>query len=232
VINIRLDSWFFIDQNFTKLVLKTGCQFKATGLLIHAWILAQKYWVEFNAIPLEHWPKELDILIETGFIEQKDDNFLYLKRSKEQLSWLGQRSKAGKTIKNKTSNAINAIRETKANETKRNRTKSNEIVTGPIESLFGQPETDALLEMVPQSTQKNWLELYSNETAFIKRELIKHIEWCKLNPKKVAISQKGKVRQINYWLEKAFRDYQRNIPKAAPKTNIEALLKERQKYEL
>lgn len=70
----------------------------ALGALVEAWMIAQEYW-KFNdlGIPKKRWIEEelSDELIKCGFTEDNGD-FLYMKGSKEQFSWLRQRMESGR----------------------------------------------------------------------------------------------------------------------------------------
>lgn len=92
---INVDDRIYSDKRWTKLLLKIGDEYKAKGLLLDAWTLAQKNWLKHRGVPRKAWPKELDVLIDVELAEIRNE-VVYVKGSKSQFQWLEQKVKAGK----------------------------------------------------------------------------------------------------------------------------------------
>lgn len=89
----------YTHEGFPALLMSVKNIYLVKGYLVHAWELAQKYWLEHHAVPFERWPEELKPLIETGFarIEERPDGaFVYVAGSRERFAFLDARSEAGK----------------------------------------------------------------------------------------------------------------------------------------
>lgn len=127
---INIEDSLFKDSRWWNLMIKLGCQYKGLGYLTKAWILAQEHWIEYKAIPLKAWPKELDILIEVELAEKTDDGFVYVKGSKKAFGWLEQRVEAGRKggTKKRTKKVENSTQENLQN----NEAKS--ILSNAVES--------------------------------------------------------------------------------------------------
>lgn len=93
---INIEDSLFKDQRWWKLMIKTQCEYKALGLIVKAWILAQEHWLKYKSIPAKTWPKELNILIDVEFASKRENGDVYIKGSKKAFAWLDQRSNAGK----------------------------------------------------------------------------------------------------------------------------------------
>lgn len=76
-----------------------GCRFKAMGVLVFTWDLAQKWFLKspHGTIPEEEWRKANipDVVIITGFVKRLESG-LYVCGSEEQFKWLLQRQAAGR----------------------------------------------------------------------------------------------------------------------------------------
>lgn len=97
---INIEDSIFKDVRFFKLFALCNNDFdKTLGLLVRAWILAQKHYLktDHRLIPLDEWNQETDFqkLIEVKLSEIKPDG-VYVCGSNEQFKWLLQRSDAGK----------------------------------------------------------------------------------------------------------------------------------------
>jgi hypothetical protein len=98
---ICIDDGLYREPKYIKLCLRVGCNYKAMGMLVEAFSLAQKHFlstVNDRLIPFNEWPEDLNILLEFGFVEKKDLGY-YVKGSESQFNWLLQRSNAGKAKK-------------------------------------------------------------------------------------------------------------------------------------
>lgn len=96
---VNFDDSVYKSGNYAKLLLKLGCVYTTKGMLVSAWELAQMYWLEHRAVPIDNWPDELNILIETKFAryEQRAEGaFVYVSGSSEFCAFLEQKSNAGK----------------------------------------------------------------------------------------------------------------------------------------
>jgi len=97
---INIEDSIYTDNDFLKLIVKVGCQYKAMGIWVSGVKLAQKTWIEFESIPQNKWSQDLDPLIECNLAQRKEDGSVYLRGSKEQFAWLNQKSEAGKKSSN------------------------------------------------------------------------------------------------------------------------------------
>lgn len=92
---INIEEKLFTDPRWMDLLTKVGCQYKAKGLLLTAWTIAQKHWLKSKVIPEKAWPKDLDVLIEVELATRRQDGSVYVKGSKKAFLWLEQKSRAG-----------------------------------------------------------------------------------------------------------------------------------------
>lgn len=87
------------DPNFPTLLLKVGDAYRTKGMLLTAWELAQVHWLKYRGIPVEKWPEDLNVLLETKFArtETRDSGvFIYVSGSKEHCKFLEGKSNGGK----------------------------------------------------------------------------------------------------------------------------------------
>ena len=154
------------DPNYGDLLVKVGCQYKTKGLLITAWQLAQKHWLQYKGVPKNKWPAALDVLLEFKFatIETRDsEEFVYVTGSKEHCAFLETKVEAGrkgglsrspsktKTLKQNRSRTEaepkhnRSTTEAKASETEASYSISNSLINSPTENY----EIAALLEQPP-----------------------------------------------------------------------------------
>lgn len=91
------DDWFLSDPRRSQLAKITGCYFKADGMALAAWRLAQRYWkYEKQLIPLEIWDRsELQPLIEAG-LARIEESGVYVCGTRSHHDWLFSRSEAGR----------------------------------------------------------------------------------------------------------------------------------------
>lgn len=102
---INIEDSIYKDDRFINLILKLGNKHTALGMMVSAWTLAQKHYLnETNdrSIPLNEWEQSgLNLVLEVGLAE-KQKNGVYVKGSEEQFKWLHQRAEAGrKSAKNR-----------------------------------------------------------------------------------------------------------------------------------
>lgn len=93
---INIEDSLFRDSRWLDLIIKTGCQHRALGLLARAWILAQEHWLEYGHVPAKAWLKDLNILIDVELAKRLSDGNVYVKGSKTAFGWLEQRVAAGR----------------------------------------------------------------------------------------------------------------------------------------
>lgn len=123
---INIEDSLFKDKRWLKLIIKTGCEHKALGMVTSAWILAQENWLKYGCIPEKAWPKDLEILIEVELATRRENGTVYVKGSAKAFSWLNQKSEAGRKsglTRVKNSNAIK--QQTTATDVERESTESN-----------------------------------------------------------------------------------------------------------
>lgn len=95
----NFDTEVYTHEGFPELLLKVGNIYLVKGYLVHAWEIAQKYWLEFGAVPRSKWPDELNVLIDTGFARfepRPEGDFVYVSGSRERFDFLHARVEAGK----------------------------------------------------------------------------------------------------------------------------------------
>ena len=95
-INIEESIW--IDPRFLKLCVKLGDQFRAVGMVVMAWRLAQEFWCPSKRmIPKRRWADaELpDLLFECGLAELQGDE-VYVRGTAESFSWYFDRIDSGR----------------------------------------------------------------------------------------------------------------------------------------
>jgi hypothetical protein len=97
---INFEDSIFKEKAFEKLMFKLGSKRSAMGALMEGFILAQDYYLclENNRlIPIDVWKREeiADELIEFGYAVVHE-NGIYMRGSKDQFSWLIQKSEAGR----------------------------------------------------------------------------------------------------------------------------------------
>ena len=114
----------FNDPSWTELNILTQNQVLSFGMVTMAWWLAGKYWLKHQAIPAEHWPNQLDPLIQVGIAEKKEDGAVLMKGSVDMFKSLTQRANAGKSFKNR-----------KRNETKRKKVETKIAIIPEITHL-------------------------------------------------------------------------------------------------
>jgi len=93
---VNIEDSLFKDNRYTDLIIKTGCQYKAIGLVTSAWILAQEHWIKHRCVPAKAWRKDLNILIEVELAELLENGDVYVKGSKTAFLWLEQKVEAGR----------------------------------------------------------------------------------------------------------------------------------------
>lgn len=84
----------------------------AMGMVVSAFILAQKHWTKSQDIPFDEWPEQLNILIDVKLSERRQSG-IYVKGSKEAFSWLTQKRVAGSSFSDKKSEQLKKAREAK-----------------------------------------------------------------------------------------------------------------------
>jgi hypothetical protein len=147
---INFETSVYSNPNYATLLLKVGCQYKTKGMLLTAWELAQKYWLEHKAIPVDKWPDDLNILIELKFAssEARDSGmFIYVSGSKEHCSFIEKQSKAGK---------IGGLsRSTKKLKTLRQYAENTEALPKPDRNLINPTEVSYSYSYSNSKEKKN-----------------------------------------------------------------------------
>ncbi len=98
---LNIEDSLFGDERFLDLTLDLGDKDTAAGLMLYAWRLAQKHWLEHKSIPKNAWPDRFNILIKFGLAKQLESGNFYICGSKDQFLWLERQSSAGKASANK-----------------------------------------------------------------------------------------------------------------------------------
>jgi hypothetical protein len=96
---INIENSLFTDKRWTRLVIKLGCEEKAMGALIFAFLTAQKFWFPSRQrIPRKVWEQQglCDEIIKCGLADENADREIYVHGSEEQFEWLFKNSVGGK----------------------------------------------------------------------------------------------------------------------------------------
>lgn len=130
---INLEDSLYRDPRWMNLILKVGCPYRAKGILVTAWAIAQENWLKYRAVPEKAWLKDLDVLLDCEFaaqVEVEGKRMIYVKGSKNQFAWLEQRSKAGKSKSEKKLHSVEKARHNISRE-----------ITGDNDGLNGRSMT-------------------------------------------------------------------------------------------
>lgn len=99
---INIESSIYRDSRFLELIIKVGCRYKAMGMVVTAWELAQSNWIKYKSVPKKKWPLDLNVLIEVGLAdllkseaEPKPDR-IYVRGSRSRMAFLEKMSEMGK----------------------------------------------------------------------------------------------------------------------------------------
>lgn len=94
---INVEDELFADFRFQDLCSTLGDIEKALGKMVRLWIVAQKYWVDNQAlIPFQVFEKgPWEACLNAGLVEKRDTGY-YVCGSEKQFSWLTKASEAGK----------------------------------------------------------------------------------------------------------------------------------------
>lgn len=95
---INVEDSIWSDPRFLKLCVKLGDQFKAVGMMVMAWRLAQEFWCPSKSlIPKKRWlESELpDLLFDCGLAEI-EDGAVYVRGTEENFEWYFERLEAAR----------------------------------------------------------------------------------------------------------------------------------------
>lgn len=126
---VNFETDVYTHEQYPKLLIRIGCEYKTDGLLLSAFKLAQKYWLEHRGIPVDKWPQELQVLVEFKFARTEtrvNGCFIYVLGSEERCKFLDSKSKAGqKGGKSKSPEKLKHLRQnTEAPNQDRNTTET------------------------------------------------------------------------------------------------------------
>ncbi len=123
---INIEDSLYKDDRFINLMLKVGGKWTAIGMVVSAWTLAQRHYLDESndrCIPFNDWERSnLGIIQEVGLAEIREKG-VYVCGSEQQFGWLVQRSEAGKKSaesKNKKSGGQRSSAVVQRNATKAN----------------------------------------------------------------------------------------------------------------
>lgn len=157
---INIEDSLYKEKSFEKLTLKLGSKRMALGALVEAYTLAQEYYLNLETdrlIPLIVWNREEieNNLIECGFAEIVNNDFVKVRGIENQFSWLLQKQEAGKKggRPKKESSENNQIDE--ANETDR------------LTSESGVNPLTLTLSLTPSLTQDKEININSNINSLV-----------------------------------------------------------------
>lgn len=154
---INIEDSLWADQRFIQLCIKTGDMAKAVGAVLLAFKLAQRFWVpdqrNIPSVQFRSTPLASD-LIEVGLAEYFDnEQFVYVKGTKEQFGWLIQRSQAGKAKKPRPlkslDNSLNGIERdlSGSNGIERNETSYSSSYSPSSSSSYSKEEFKSYSEV-------------------------------------------------------------------------------------
>ena len=169
------------QEEYQELLLEVGCQYKTRGLLLVAWELAQKHWLEHKAVPFDKFPEALHVLLRHGFAKEEtreDGRFIYVSGSSEHCKFLekqsangtkGGRSKSPKKLANLRQYAKNPEAKPKPDRSQKNPTEVSTSISVSTSELVPKTSSSgevaappAPSDLVPKG--KNavalWLEAY------------------------------------------------------------------------
>ena len=97
---INIDDSLFKDSRYINLLIKVGDKDKALGIVVSAWMVAQRFFLNEKydrLIPFSAWENQgcSNLLLEFGLAEKREKG-VYVMGSNDQFGWLIQRSEAGK----------------------------------------------------------------------------------------------------------------------------------------
>lgn len=188
---INIDDNIHSDPRFITLIGIHGDYYKAFGLLISAWKMAQKYFKEnkpSGLIPFDAWEDAPFASIIIAKLAEKREDGIYVKGSKDQFAWLIQKSEAGKSGGIKSGEARRSKPEADPSETKREQSK------GEAKRSGSKPPTPTLSPSLSHSidlsiNNKNTGDVLDFKTAQQKSipELMGELEskGIKINPDQV-----------------------------------------------
>ncbi|XGC82018.1 hypothetical protein ACES2L_05910 [Bdellovibrio bacteriovorus] len=142
---INFESRVYRNPMYSKLIIHLACEYKAKGMLVTAWELAQDHWLAHRGVPADKWPSDLQPLIDFKFarIETRDSGqFIYVSGSKEECKFLEAKSAAGK--KGGASKSPNKTKNLKQNQAKpKQRRNSTEASVNISETKGNHTETSS-----------------------------------------------------------------------------------------
>jgi hypothetical protein len=103
---INVEDSFWSDYRFFDFAAAVGCRFKAIGILVCAWKLAQEFWRSDAKkkkpgrllIPADRWASSRfpESLFECGWAERRENGDVYLKGSEDAFKWLEEKAINGR----------------------------------------------------------------------------------------------------------------------------------------
>jgi len=142
-INVEESVWK--DSRYTDLCIMVGCRWKAIGLLVAAWRLAQEYWKPEKSknhegrqpIPADVWARERfpDAIIECGWFERLNDGTIRAHGADDAFGWLLKCSAGGSAPRASIKQKSTGSRLEVDSESTRSRLE--------VDSSENQPEVDS-----------------------------------------------------------------------------------------
>jgi hypothetical protein len=182
---IRFYSRVFQDPRWFKLLESCPDHEKAIGKLVLFWLQGANNWKSGSeVIPNDSISKSIEPVIDAGFGERKEDG-VYVKGSRELLSWMKQRSDAGKhsaqrprdskgrLLPNEHPTKVQRESNEKLTTTQENPTLSSHIILSSyLSSSLEEEESEKkeIQELIPVLAPKpDWLILFDHyRTVFHK----------------------------------------------------------------
>lgn len=96
---INIENKYWSDLRRSTLIAKIGDHFRVDGIMLNVWKLAEHYWIPHRKmIPFPVW-KSIGIpdeIIAVGFAEIIDNEFIYVKGTRENFEWRFNRMSSGR----------------------------------------------------------------------------------------------------------------------------------------
>lgn len=207
---INIEDSLLTSKRFEKLMLKLGSKRAALGVVVEAWIVAQRYWkTSDEGIPKSVWNLEelAQELIDSDLAEDRGD-FIYVRGSKEHFGWLRKCSESGKkgglktqgktpsdpqaTLKGGQASYSSSLSSSSSSSSSRspsfknNKAPSNSSNSSGAIKVLKEflPVEDAVKERgITEGVQKSWLQAFPDH-EWIVSEIRKALAWEATNPKR------------------------------------------------
>lgn len=250
---INIEDSIFSDPKYLNLMIKVGDQYKALGLLVTAFKLAQTHWLKHQSIPAHNWLKDLDVLIDCGLAELLENGAVYVKGSKEQFSWLSQKSEAGKSLSEKKLNQLAEARNKKqykisertlnGDERKLNGSEALTLSLSLTQDINNNLNNNIIIApndlAIVSEPKKMTVDVVNQNFSKIKIDLIK--SWAETYPKEYLEMELKKARSwilanthkapksnygrfLNNWFNNGWEKYRKTLTSNSTQATVDDLM--------